>query len=253
MQIVLRNKLKAAGIHLLLSAAVAAASAALVLGVWFPNQYALMSGGRNLFVLLTSVDVVMGPLLTFVVFNRSKPRRELLRDLGIIALLQLAALGYGLHTVYGARPVALVFETDRFRVITASDVRVSELDAALPEFRRLSLLGPRVIGTRKSRDGKELLASIELSMQGYDIGQRPSYWVPYAQSQAQALARSRPVGVLMQHRPDQAAAIASELSARHLDAATTRFLPVQAQRGDWVVFLDATGVPAGFSAHDGFF
>lgn len=253
MQTVLRNKLKAAGIHLLLSAAVAVASAALVLLVWFPNHYALMSGGRNLFVLLTSVDVVMGPLLTFVVFNPSKPRRELLRDLGIIAALQLAALGYGLHTVYSVRPVALVFETDRFRVITAADVRTSELDAAQPEFSTLSWRGPRLIGTRKSHDGKELLASIELSMQGYDIGQRPSYWVPYAQSQAQALARSRPVEVLMQHRPDRSAAIMAELKALNLNVATTRFLPVQAQRGDWIVFLDAGGTPVGFSAHDGFF
>ena len=75
-------------------------AAALVFGLWYPYPYREISGGRELFFIIVAVDVVMGPLLTFAVFNRKKPLKELKRDLGVIVLLQLAALGYGLWTVF---------------------------------------------------------------------------------------------------------------------------------------------------------
>ena len=121
-----RERFAAAGIHLAISALIALAAAALVFGLWFPGLYRLMSGGQSLFVLVVSVDVVLGPLLTLAVFDRTrKSIRHLRMDLLVIALLQTAALGYGLHTVMAVRPVALVFEVDRFRVVTAADVIVS--------------------------------------------------------------------------------------------------------------------------------
>ncbi len=60
------------GLHFLISAAVAAVAAVLVFCVWYPGPFRLMAGGRDLFLLVTSVDVVIGPLLTFAVFNRAK-------------------------------------------------------------------------------------------------------------------------------------------------------------------------------------
>ena len=50
----------------------------------------------------------------------------------MIGVLQLAALVYGLHTVYIVRPVAMVFEVERFRLVTANDVLLDELPKALP-------------------------------------------------------------------------------------------------------------------------
>mgnify|MGYP002144062886 CR=1 FL=1 len=38
----------------------AALAAGLVFGLWYPGAYRLMSGGRELFLLVTSVDVVLG-------------------------------------------------------------------------------------------------------------------------------------------------------------------------------------------------
>jgi hypothetical protein len=117
-----KDRFLASGAHFVLSAAVAALAAALVFGVWYPYPYREISGGRELFFIIVAVDVVMGPLLTFAVFNRKKPMKELKRDLGIIVLLQVAALGYGLWTVFISRPVLLVHEYDRFRVVHAIEV-----------------------------------------------------------------------------------------------------------------------------------
>ena len=68
----------------------------------------------------------------------------------------------------------------------------------------------------------------------------------------QALARSRPVSVLMQRYPGQAEALRDVFRSLAADSATLRFLPVIA-RGDWVVFLDAAGDPQGYFPLDGFF
>ena len=63
------SAIRAALFHFLGSLLVAALAAALVLRVWFPHPYDLLSGGRSLFLILVGVDVVCGPLLTLVLFN----------------------------------------------------------------------------------------------------------------------------------------------------------------------------------------
>src|SRR5215831_21153351 len=131
----LRRRARAAGFHLLISATLAALAAALVFGLWYPGFYRAVAGGRDLFLLVTGVDVVLGPLLTFAVFNLAKGWRHLRRDLAVIGVIQLAALLYGLHTVYIVRPVALAFEVDRFRVVAAANVYTPDLPKALPMYR----------------------------------------------------------------------------------------------------------------------
>ena len=97
-----------------------------------------MAGGRGLFLLVTAVDVGdrSGADL-----RRLQPRQGQAPpgrvDLAVIGVLQIAALVYGLHTVFIARPVAMVFEVERMRLVVANDVAVDELPKALPTFRSL--------------------------------------------------------------------------------------------------------------------
>lgn len=247
------SRLRAGGIHLLISMALAAVTGSLILGLWFPPPYLEMSGGLELLWLLIGVDVAIGPLLTLVVFNTSKPRSELVRDLSIIAALQIGALAYGLYTTAEARPVVLVFEQDRFRIIAANNVLQNELPKAQPAFQHLSLTGPVLLGTREPRSSNEKLQAIDLALAGYDIGQRPSFWVPYDTTRRQVLEMSRPLSVLLDHYPKEAASIRAELGSLHIEVRNARFLPAQTKRGNWVVLLDAKGTPVGFSEQDGFF
>ena len=248
----LRPRAYAAGLHLLISAAVAGLAAILVFGVWYPGAFKQMAGGRELFLLVTAVDVVIGPVLTFAVFNRAKGHRHLARDLAVIGLLQLAALVYGLHTVYVARPVAMVFEVERFRLVTANDVHVDELPKALPEFRELSLTGPKVIGARRPDAGAERNDAMFMGAAGVDVGQRPIFWQPYAQTQARALERSKPVAALLTQYPAAADDTRSGLAEMKADEATARFLPVMARK-PYVAVLDRTGALLGYLPLDGFF
>lgn len=247
----LRPRFLAAGIHLLLSFAVAGLAAILVFGLWYPGPFRLLAGGRELFLLVTAVDVVIGPVLTFVIFDRRKGARHLRRDLAVIGVLQLAALGYGLHTVYAARPIAMVFEVDRFQMVTASNVATEDLPTAAPAYRKLPLTGPLLLGTRRPNAGEERNDALWKGAAGIDIGSRPLFWQPYEQSRADALARSRPLTYLFDRYPKESAGWRERLAAMRADPATARFLPVVA-RGDWVAVLDSAGHVLGYLPVDGF-
>jgi hypothetical protein len=247
-----RYRAVAAGVHLLVSALVACFAAIAVLGLWYPGQFRALAGGRDLFLLLTLVDVVLGPVLTFAVFNPAKGMSQLRRDLAAIAVIQLAALAYGLHTVFIARPVAMVFEVDRLRLVTAHDVAADELPKAKRPYRTLPLTGPLLLGARTPQAGAEHNDALFEGLAGNDISSRPIFWQPYERSRAQALARSRPLSMLLDHYPTRAAELRDRLAELHSDPSTGRFLPAMA-RGDWVAVLDRAGEVLGYLPVDGFF
>ena len=244
---------KAAGVHLLCSLLIAALAGALVFGLWYPFPYRELSGGRELFLLIVAVDVVCGPLLTLVLFNPTKPRGELWRDLGLVALIQLGALGYGLWTVWQARPLFLVQEVDRFKVVAAPDLRGASI-AALPAALQPDWFsGPITVAIREPKDAMEsqtvMLESIE---GGRDFAERPEFYLPYEGATAlKALKRAKPLSVFLKKQPSQEAA-ARALAAQHgVDMAQWQYLPVMA-RQDWVAVLDKQGRILGFLPGDGF-
>jgi len=185
----LKSRSTAAAVHLGLSVLVALAAAWLVFRVWYLPPYNEISGGRELFTLIVAIDVVLGPLLTFAVYDIAKRRRELVLDIGVISALQVGALAFGLWTAFQARPVYLVHEVDRFQVVTAADIDASELQRALPELQKLPMHGVRTIGVRKAQSKEELFDSIEQAMAGRDVAMRPDWWVPMGQAQFDTLAQ----------------------------------------------------------------
>jgi hypothetical protein len=250
----LPSRTRAAGIHLLISALIAALAAALVFGVWYPGIYRVLAGGRDLFLLVTAVDVVLGPLLTFSVFNLKKGWPHLRRDLAIIGMIQLAALLYGLSAVYGARPIATVFEVDRFKVVTAAQVYLPELPKAPVAYQSLPLTGPWLLGTRKPLAGDESNDALFMAVRsGIDRAQRPLFWISYAESLPQVLAHARPASLLLQKRPNVAADLRVALQALKLTEAEAKFLPIMGRGGDWVVLINPQGELVHYVQVDGFF
>lgn len=246
-------RLKAAGWHLGISVLVGLFAAMLVFGLWYPSPYRTISGGQSLFLLILSVDLVLGPALTLVVFNAGKARSLLVRDLMVIALLQAGGLAYGLHTVFQARPIAMVYEPGRFRVVTNVDVVHAELHQALPEFSRLSLTGPKILGVRESQNSEEKFRAIEMALQGADIGQRPSYWRPYAYSVKSIVKEARALDVLFKQYPGSASEIEKYLAEKGKKAGDVRFLPILAKDSTWSALVDAqTGELVGYVPYDGF-
>ena len=104
----LRSKLKATGIHLCLSIAVFVYLAYLIYYVWYPQPYFTVDGGWQGIRLVGAVDLVLGPLITFLIFDPNKSRKAIMFDLVTILIIQAGALAYGIYTTYVQRPVALV-------------------------------------------------------------------------------------------------------------------------------------------------
>lgn len=249
----LRAAIKAASVHFFASLLVASLAAALVFGLWYPYPYRELAGGRELFILVVTVDVICGPLLTLVLFNPAKQRNELWRDLTLVCLIQFAALGYGLYAVWLARPLYLVQEIDRFKVIAAPDIEGAAL-AALPQALQPQLLrGPLVVAIREPIDAKEREKIMFESVQGgRDYADRPDFYVPYEGAEAaKSLQRAKPLNQFLQKYPDQVPAAQELLSKGKFDLQSLKYLPVMA-RQDWVVVLDGNGGVVGFLKGDGF-
>ncbi len=250
-----RVRSKAAGIHLLGSACVAALAACLVFVLWYPSPHTAMSGGAGLFLLITGIDLVMGPLITFAIFDRRrKPWSELRRDLVIVVLLQLAALGYGLYVMHTVRPVALALENARFRVVTAQDVLLDELPKAQPAFQQMSHMGPVTVNTALPATAEEQFDSVTQALAGHDIGMRPKFWRAWDDNaRARVKTIAKPVESLRKHYPKRAAELDAALQRTGRPEAQLRYVPVLSRYGDWVAFVDAkSGDIVGYAPFDGF-
>lgn len=236
-----RRRSLAAGIHLGLSIVIASLAAWLVFGMWYPYPYREISGGRELFMIVVAVDVIMGPLLTLTVFNIKKPLKELRRDLAVIALLQLAALGYGLWTVAVARPVHLVFEIDRFRVVHAIDIPEAELKLAPAGLDRLPLSGPTLLSLREFANAKEGFDATMAALQGASLSARPGLWQAYEKARPKILARALPLEQLKNRFPARVAEIDAALksaSASGRVAGSVSYVPMIGRQTFWTVLLD---------------
>ncbi len=125
----MKNRLKAAFIHLCISSIIVGLFLGLVFLVWYPHPYDQLIGVWYALGIMIAVDIVLGPMLTLVVFNLKKPLQELRRDLMIIAIIQLSAFAWGVHVTYSIRPVMNVFALNQFYLFRLKDFSTIE-DAA---------------------------------------------------------------------------------------------------------------------------
>lgn len=107
-------------IHLCISAALVGALAAAVYWIWYPPPYFEFDGGWNVMRVVLLVDVVLGPVLTLIVFRRGKS--GLKRDLSMIGALQLAAFLYGAQVLVEYRPAFTVYSDRNFYSVPWPDL-----------------------------------------------------------------------------------------------------------------------------------
>lgn len=239
--------------HFVVSALIAALAACLVFLAWYPAPWRQMLGVSVIFGLVVVVDLVCGPILTFVLASPAKSRRERWTDLTLVALIQLSALGYGLWSVYGARPVVLAFEVDRLFIVTANEVQTELLDQAPKGLQRLPWAGVVRVGLRESTSPGEYLSSVEQSIQGVTQAMRPNWWRSYDDVKPALRQKARPLVELMNKRPTQS----NELKQTAIRAAhrveDLYYLPLTSSKEmAWVTLLDASGEIVGHAPVDGF-
>lgn len=148
------SRLKAGLIHFSISLSLFTLVFFILFTLWYPEPFFTAGGGWQGLKIIASIDIVLGPLLTLVVFNPSKSLRELKLDLSVIGIMQLCAFCWGIFTVYQQRPVAAVFYDECFYTVSANEL--SSQNYALSELKRYSDLSPPLIFVERPTDTEGL-------------------------------------------------------------------------------------------------
>jgi len=186
-----KEKLLAFAMHVGASFTVYLAFLLIVRFLWYPDFYYDVLNVQPILATLFVVDIILGPLLTFVVYKKNKPRLKF--DIGVIVAFQLAAFLYGGSVVYKERPLYLVYSIDRFVVVTANSI-----DTDFIVYPELKVNLPQTIATDLPEDLVEKEAILFGVMQGGpDIEYLPYLYRPISNAKKQIKDR----GILFTNLP----------------------------------------------------
>jgi hypothetical protein len=180
-----RFRLKAFGLHLAASAGVLSLVLALLYLGWYrwPGWY--LTGVLRVVAIMVGVDAALGPLLTLLIANPRKPRRELARDIGVIVAVQLVALGYGATTLWQGRPLYYTFSEDRLEIVQASALQPEEIELGLRQNAALAphwYSLPRWVWAPLPDDpGERERIMTSAIADGQDVIDMPRYFRPWEQ------------------------------------------------------------------------
>ncbi len=215
---------KAGLIHFVFSLIVVAAAVSTTLYFWYPLDTLRISGFYEILYTLVIVDLCMGPMLTLFVYNPAK--KSLKFDLASIVLLQLAALSYGVYTLYQAHPVFMTFAKDQFYLVSARDADPDS--AKLDEYRGAKWrLKAKLAYAKPPEDAKERSRLVEESLlEGApDLEARAEYYVPYKNQVDEVLAHQIDKQTLTKD-PDRKKALQRYFDKTGSSAGDFAFLPL---------------------------
>jgi hypothetical protein len=178
-------RLKAFGLHLLVSATVLSLSLGTLYLGWYhwPGWY--LTGVSSVTAVLAGVDLVLGPLLTLIIASPRKPRRELARDIAVIGFIQLAALAYGTIQLWNGRPLYYAFSENCLSVVQAYDLDPEDVAAARRDHVDLAphwYSVPRWIWAPLPADSAHSDQIMRSALTGgFDVTGMPRYFKPWDQ------------------------------------------------------------------------
>jgi hypothetical protein len=232
-----REKFQAFGWHFLVTLALAIAAAIVIFFVWYPDPFQTMLGGTKFFLLITTCDLVLGPLTSLIIYNSKKTRRALVFDYTVVGVVQIAAFIYGVMSMADARPVYVAFVKDRFEVVIAKEIADQDLQNAQDSYRTRPKFGPVLVGTQSPKDREQRNALVFSAMEGKDVQNFPRYYVPYAANTDAIKQRVRSLDDLRKRHPEAQQIIEAE--QLNVPEERLRWLPVRSPKGFWTALLDA--------------
>lgn len=217
--------------HLFFSLILATIVILLVYGVWYPSPIASAVGVNHIFLMLLTIDVVIGPILGFFVYKVEKITLKF--DLGVIIFIQLIALIYGMFNIFQGRPSWIVYAVDRFEIVRNNEIILDKIGQVNEQFRNASVLSPQFVGMEFAKDSKTRNDDMFAELSGVSIAQRPERYVPLEQVKPQIQQRSQNFELLNQfNNKDEVNLILSKYPQ------ATSWVPLKANAVDMVVLLD---------------
>ena len=199
----------------------------------YPAPFFQASGGMNLLGIILGIDVVIGPVLTFLIFDREK--KSLRIDLWIVASLQIVALGYGLYVTAMSRPVFMTYVVDRYEMVSAADVDDVEFQKAPISLKKPRWGHPEIAYAEQPTNQDERSTIMFSSMNGVDLNRLFRYYKEAPLAKSKIIEKAIPTAQLNSYNDQQAVRKAIDpYSKRNL-----AYVPVQGKRRDLTALVDA--------------
>ena len=230
----IKDKLKAFIAHLILSVIVVSLFIGAIIYFWYPIEYLGVTNFKDLALLIILIDLILGPLLTFVVFN---PKKKSLRfDLAVIGAIQFVALAYGVNALYETHPLYITYNHKGFNVVQANEVNPE--NAKFDEFKISKLSSPKMAFAKMPDDPEqkmEIMLSVDLKGDP-DIDKRTEFYEPYQDHLETIIENSLDATKLFAEKNLTSAS--KEFLKKHGNSDHYAYLPLKGVSGDAIIVLD---------------
>ena len=218
--------------HLSISFLIALLVIGLVFFLWYQTPLATAVGVTQIFLMILAIDVIVGPILGWLVYKEGK--KTLKFDLSVIIIIQIAALCYGVYSIEQGRPAWLVFHADRFELVRKNDILLENIDQAQSQFQHVSWSKPQFVAVKSAVSIQQHQNDIFTEvLGGISLAQQPERYVELTKAKAQIQKRSLPLKELEQYNPK---AEVKKTLAKYPKA--DAWLPLKANAVDMVVLVN---------------
>lgn len=228
----LSNRFKIFLSHLCISCLIALLVIGLVFFIWYPSPLASAVGVIQIFLMLLVIDVIVGPLLGWLVYKEGK--KTLKFDLTVIIVIQITALCYGVYSIEQGRPAWLVLHGDRFELVRKNDIILESIDQAPSQFQHVSWSKPQFVAIKSAESSQQHQDDIFTEvLGGISLAQQPERYVELSQAKEQIQQRALSLKELEQYN-SQVEIEKKLVKYPEADA----WLPLKANAVDMVVLIN---------------
>ena len=230
------NRFQAFAVHLITSAIVVGSFLALTFFVLYPAPLFQVEGARLAVQVLLGVDIVLGPLLTLIVFKPGK--RGLKYDMAIIIAVQLSAFVYGAHVIIKERPAIVSFAVDRFVVIPEAEIEEMAMDKLDGQQVKLKAIGPTYVYAEMPENPAEhglLFGALE---GGQDLERRPEFYRDFHANIARSFDKAIDLQKYVEKFEEAREKVENYLKSSGKSYADIAAFPVAGKHHDMVIVVD---------------
>lgn len=233
-----KSRFYAMGLHGLFSLVLLFIALFFVFRLWYPTPLDKAMGVTQVFWVILAIDLILGPLLTFVIFNPKK--KELKWDLLFIVLIQVLAYLYGLHAVAQGRPVWQVFVVDDIELVRAVDLQSDVNIKNDHEYKAKLFSSPRWIAAVYSSNLDIARQQKQDEMFGKSLASRPETYQPLEVRVEKIKAKIRNVDDLFKFNAKKDV---EQILSDYKNTKIIGFLPVKGLESDMTVLIGDNAQP----------
>jgi hypothetical protein len=139
---------------------------------WYPDHFFYLFGVFEKLIAFLAMLALLSPVLSTIFYKSND--ESYVNDLSVIFALKIIVLAFGIYFAYSHRPVLLVFSVDRFVVVQAHQINISDVPPGILKLIHSSYSPPVIAAKRVSEQNVRLL--LEIMSGGVDIEYRPAQY-----------------------------------------------------------------------------